>query len=123
MRSLELRLRRLEDRAKRRNARVPSVHEFLDADARQRTRNLYSAKRKLYRITGRDEDELWESLSDFGRETLESDTEEQRRKDEDIEERSRGVHGSGEAEITADANRCLQRLRGMKRVTTGEISP
>lgn len=118
VRSLELRLKRLEDRAKRRNNRVPSVHEFLDAAFRQRTRNIYSAKLRLYRTAGREED-LWQNLSDHGRETLESGTEEQREKDADVIERSRGVHGSGEAETITHANMCLQRLRDMKRFTTG----
>ncbi len=111
MRSLELRLKRLEDRAKRRNARAPSVHEFLNANARQQRRRLYNAKSRLM-----GEDRAWRNLSDFDRETLENDTPEQRARDEDIEERSRGVHGSGGAETITHAARCRQRLRSMVRV-------
>ena len=114
MRSLETRLKRLEDRAKRRNARVPSRVDFDDANARQQTRRLYSAKSRLM-----GEDRAWRNLSDFERETLENDTPEQRTKDEDIEKRSRGVHGSGGAETVTHANRCKTRLRSMTRVTTG----
>ncbi len=111
MRSLETRLKRLEDRAKRRNARVPSRVDFDDANARQQTRRLYSAKSRLM-----GEDRAWRNLSDFDRETLENDTPEQRARDEDIEERSRGVHGSGGAETITHTVRCRQRLSTMVRV-------
>lgn len=102
---------RLEARAKQRSNRAPTRTEYDDAAFRDRVRNVYSAKLKLYG-PGR-ENELWQKLSDYDRETLENDTPEQRAKDEDVIRRSEGVHWQ-ESSHAASAK---MRLRSMERVT------
>lgn len=117
MRSLEARLSRLEERAKRKNNRAPTQHEFLEANARQRVRRAYNAKLRLYRNIDGGENRLWESLSERSRNVLETDTPDQRRKDEDVEERWRRVHGPSDS---GHANAARQRLRSMERVGVAE---
>lgn len=99
VRGLELRLKRLEQRRKKSN-QAPTRAEFDDAAFRDRVSNVYSAKLKLYRMSGR-EDELWQKLSDYDRRVLENDTPEQRALDEDVVRRYEKANGIGE-EKTAD---------------------
>lgn len=119
MRSLEVRLRRLEERAKQRNNYASSQHEFLEANARQQVRRVYNAKLRPYRNTDGGENRLWDKLSESDREVLEKDTKEQRRKDEGVEERWRRVHGATE-ETTGHANTARLRLRSISRVGIAE---
>lgn len=110
-----MRLRRLEERFRKKKTGAPTRAEFDDAAFRDRVKNVYSAKLKLYRMSGR-EDELWDSLSDHDRETLENDTPEQRAKDADVMRRSEGVHW----QESGHAARAKLRLRSMERVTVME---
>ena len=119
MHSLEARLSRLEERAKRRNNRAPSLAEYLDASFRQRTRCLYNAKLRLYRNMDGGEEKLRQQLSDHDRDTLESDTEEQREKDVDVLRRYERAHGTA-AGTAGHATAARLRLRAMKRVTVVE---
>jgi hypothetical protein len=72
VRSLEARVKRLEK--KRRIADTPSRRAYDDASFRNIGRYAYSAKLKLFRIAGQDEDDLWEFLSERERRCLEKDT-------------------------------------------------
>lgn len=108
MRSLEVRLKRLEERFRKKSNRVPTQHEYLDASFRQRTRRLHSAFSKL------DPDLPSRMLSETELSMLRDDTEEQRRKDEDVEERWQRVHGS--PDDSGKANAARLRLRSMERV-------
>jgi hypothetical protein len=112
MRSLKARVKRLEAKrkAEQKKACIPSQDEYLDAMFRQRTRRLYNAKLKLYRMLGR-EDELWNRLSEFDKKTIENDTFELRARDEGIEQRWRQVHGPSDEETAACAEDAHRRWR------------
>lgn len=114
MRGLQLRLKRLEERFRKKKTGAPSQHEFLEANARQQVRRVYNAKSRLA-----GEEWAWDRLSESDGEVLRNDTEEQRRKDEDVEERWRRVHGPGEERISGVAARVRQKLRAMTRVAVG----
>lgn len=107
---LKARVKRLEEGAKRKNNRAPSLAEYLDVLPRVQARNLHSAFSKFDPdLPGRmlDEDELA---------IIENDSEEQRAKGEDVWRRSGGVHWQ-ESSHAASAK---LRLRSMKRMTVAE---
>jgi hypothetical protein len=116
MRSLEARLSRLEKQRQAKKHRALSPNEYWPVQSRQQVRRLYNAELKLYRMTDKGEDRLWNSLSDWDREMLENDTPEQQARDEEIEERWRQVHGPSDEEIAAHAEECRRKLRAMKPV-------
>ena len=111
MRGLELRLRRLEERFRKKNNHAPSQHEFLEANTRQRTRNLYTAK-----SSPAGENWAWDRLSEYDQKMLEKDTENLRQQDKDVLRRSGGVHGPAAEETMGRANAARQRLRSVIRV-------
>ena len=99
-RGLQSRVRTLEDRLRKKRTRAPTRVECDDAAFHDRMRNVYSAKLKLYRMSGR-EDELWQKFSDYDRRVLENDPPEQRALDEDVMRRYEKTNGIGK-EKTAD---------------------
>jgi hypothetical protein len=61
----------------------------------------------------RREDEFCQKLSDRDRETLENDTEKQQKKDAEVMERWRRVHGPSEDVTAGHAAQCKARLKAM----------
>ena len=100
MRGLELRLRRLEERFRKKNNHAPSQHEFLEANTRQRTRNLYTAK-----SSPAGENWAWDRLFEYDQKMLEKDTENLRQQDKGVLRRSGGVVFGGKEILTVHENR------------------
>jgi hypothetical protein len=71
MRSLEARLSRLEKQRQAKKHRALPPNEYWPAQSRQQVRRLYNAALKLYRMTDKVEERLWNSLSDWDRELIE----------------------------------------------------
>lgn len=115
--SLEGRLKRVEQRFRRKANQAPSRREYDDAASRSRTRNAYSSRWKLWKIKGWDEEVLLQSFSKRDQEFLENDSEEQRAKDAGVIERYRKAHGPGAEEIKGLAARAKMRLRRLAWVT------
>lgn len=118
LRGLKSRLARLEQKLK--PAKVVTWAEFDEAATRDRTRNAFSARWKLWQIKGWDREELLRSFSDRDRAFLESDTDEQREKDEDVMRRYEAAHGTTDRSPGSYAERARQRLRGMVRLDDRE---
>lgn len=113
MGGLRARLKRIEARAK--HSRAPTPDEYLDAAFRQRVRNAYSARWKLWQIKGWDEDVLRGSFSPEDLAVIDAN-EDLQEKDRQIIERYQRSQGTDD-ETAGIASRCKAKLKAMTRIT------
>lgn len=96
---------------------MPTRAEFDEAAFRERTRNAYSSRLKLWRMKGWDEVELRSTFTQRDLAMLSEDSPERIEADRRIIERYERAQGtSSDEEVSGHAARARQKLRSMTRI-------